>query len=212
MMQSFSVKRLVSAILVTAALSTLAGFAWVNAAGNQSEAALPSSAEYASLASQRTTTDQAPVIEDGVVTYDEYEAAIAQTATCAQQAGVRTIVEPGRGQRPSSIEFVAATLADADVSRARLDDCKARYLDDIEMTWALQNAQPTEQEQREAHRLLSACIESRGAVIDDGYLSVDDLNSLMLKRDAMTDSERAVFDAYLQCRAAVMEELGYVLP
>mgnify|MGYP007070997750 CR=1 FL=1 len=55
---------------------------------------------------------QATVLEDGVVTWAEHEAAIRQTADCLANAGVRVELQPAAGCKPTGLGFSVANLED----------------------------------------------------------------------------------------------------
>ncbi|MBI2765593.1 MAG: hypothetical protein HYX53_06740 [Chloroflexi bacterium] len=207
-------KRVASVALLAALVAAL-GYGLVRSLGtaDAQPAPLPRPQDFAATAVTRTTSEQAAALADGTVTLEEYEGAIQQTAQCAKLSGVDVQVEPGKGMRPSSLGFTAeGTLADAESSRQRLEKCKAEYMKAVETTWALQKANASTDEQLAAHALVTACIQDRGVVVEDGFLSIEDLNTLMLKREKMTTADRDLFEAYRACRDTVMEELGYLLP
>jgi hypothetical protein len=202
-----------TALIAAFCATALGGFLLVRATQHgDAQSALPTAEEYAAVQAGRTTSEQARAIADGNVTFQEFEAAIQRTAECASQAGVAIEIQPAVGKQPSSIGFRSGTLADAEAARTKLDECKAQYLREVETTWALQHAAPSSEEMTTAHRRLTECMTGLGAVVGDGFFSVDDLNTLMLKNEKRTSQERFTFDVYRRCRNVVAQEVGYVLP
>jgi hypothetical protein len=80
------------------------------------------------------------------------------------------------------------------------------------MTWVLQRANPSPAEMRVAHERLTACLVDGGTVIEDGFFSVDDLNTLLVKREKMTTDDHALFTLYFHCRDRLSQEMDYVFP
>lgn len=173
---------------------------------------LPSASDYSATAVGSAAGDQARALSDGEITLEELNDATSNVAACLRDAGVTVEVVPGAGLRPATLHTTAGrTLADASGVGATLNACRAEHIDAVETAWALQQAHSSSDEISAAHQMVSECILERGGTIDDGFLSVDDLNELMLNR-ARTPAENQTFDAYRQCKAPVAEALGYQLP
>lgn len=104
---------------------------------------------------------QATVLEDGVVTWAEHEAAIRQTADCLANAGVRVELQPAAGRKPTGLGFSVANLEDGTSAEARLAECKAKHLNDIESVWVTQS-QPSPPEFAQSRSWFVACMQGRG--------------------------------------------------
>lgn len=151
----------------------------------------------------------------GRVTQQEYEAAIQQTAACAREAGVQIEMDAGAGLRPSSIGFAASgSIQDAEAAKSKLDKCRSQFLTAVETTWAFQQASASTSDVQRAHQRLTQCMIEQGAVIADGFFSVDDLNQLLVKSTSKdrTEADLVLFNQYSRCRSVVATELGYTLP
>jgi len=202
-------------IIAFVAIGSIAYFAVQSQASASPKPALPSAQSYATSVAHKTTDFQAAALADGVITQQEYDAAIQQTAECATKAGVDVEVTPAAGDRASSIGFTAkGTIGDAQAAKAKLDTCSAQYLDNVQTAWALQKAAATPAQVKQAHQRLTQCMTDGGAVIADGYFSPDDLNALMLKVSSpeRTYADQLLFTRYGKCRSVVEEALGYTLP
>lgn len=142
----------------------------VQAIGISALAVTISSFGYAFAGARTNDTDldvakpsqsQAEALRDGVVTWAEHEAAIRQTADCLSNSGVQVELQPAVGRKPSALGFGVADLDDGSSAEARLAECKARYLNGVELAWVSQS-QPTAGEFADARDWFVNCMASRG--------------------------------------------------
>jgi hypothetical protein len=118
-------------------------------------------------AQSRESAQQASILSDGLVSWDEHEAAIASTAECLTEAGVRVEIHPADGRKASSIGFAVGSLAEGDVAQGELADCKATYLDRVQAAWVQQQLAERDDPQAFLDAYLESCIESRGERVPD---------------------------------------------
>lgn len=203
---------LAMAVLAVGAVGLSGVAAWRATLGAEFSRETPRAADYAATASAAGGT-QLNALSDGTVTLEEYNAAVDATASCVRAAGVDASVQAGAGLKPASVVLPpAASLAEADRARAIWTDCEKEHAEAVQTTWALQQGERTAAQFEEAHRLLSRCIQERGAVLSDGFLSVDDLNVLMTSAGSHSEQDAKVFEAYRACRESVTEQTGHRLP
>ncbi len=104
-----------------------------------------------SCSSPRPTPDE--ILSDGVVTEDEYRAALDHVGDCVESQGGEFEYSFDRDQTVA----MAVTGAGGDVDEL-VDDCVARHVGDVELVWADQNAPPPEKEALFYNEVVS-CVE-----------------------------------------------------
>jgi hypothetical protein len=185
------------------AVGTLAAVASSGIFANAEEAHVPSLSEVVQAAQTQAPDVQQVALADGVVSWDEHEAAIARTAQCARDAGVDVEMHEAVGRAPSRIGFVATSLEAGEASRARLDACRAVHLAAIDRVW-LRAALPDDPE-RAANAYLSGCLAERGFDIPGETPEGAVINVFSAARQ----DGGAAFSAALECIEQRRIEEGY---
>lgn len=127
--------------------------------------------EAKSLASERykTTSDfQKPMLEDGVVTFAEYERATLAEIDCIKKALPSVRVDgpnPTQSDHPT-LEYTLEVVGDipaeqeADFEKSQAE-CHATYLSDVGAVWATQDI-PSEEERKTLLASLRDCLVDAG--------------------------------------------------
>jgi hypothetical protein len=175
---------------------------------------MPSAPEYAASVPGSTTDEQADVLRDGVVSLEEYEASIQRTISCASAAGVQVEANPARGQRPTRMAFKAGSWSDAVAAKAAFDDCRSKFLDRVEIAWALEKSSFSEAESQSALAALEQCMQSRGGGGNvPGFENLDALGQFLIRPPEGDVSEWArLRRQYAPCKDLVEEQTGFRLP
>lgn len=119
---------------------------------------------------------QVAALDDGEVTYEEYEAAMTRAFACMREQGFQVDV---RGTRPYNgvpvLDFqvrgtTAGTSLDTDAGRALLEDCTTRHSTHVEGFW--QTLSPdavafTERRDAALRPLLRTCLEDNDVDVPD---------------------------------------------
>lgn len=164
----------------------------------------PTLAETVSGAQASANDEQAPALADGVVTWDEHEAAIAKVASCLESQGVSVTVETAAGHRPSSVGFAAPSLDAAERARALLEGCKQTYLSQVDAVWLAAN-RPTPSDIERGAAYVRDCLGSAGQLV---YPASGAVNGEQLAV-WLQDPSPAFHDAVIQCLVTRRQELGY---
>lgn len=153
----------VASLLVGSALVAGLSFTFASAQLDNAPAQSPANdlQRTVALARESASESQQPRLTDGVVTWDEHEAAILDVAACARSAGVSVVVNGARGKRPTTVGFTAPTLEQAEVARGQLDACKQQYLDAVDSVWLAQN-RPSAEQEAAIERWLAECLTEQG--------------------------------------------------
>lgn len=120
------------------------------------------------LADALTTTSefQRNLLNDGQLTYQEYEASVLATVQCLRERGVTISVEP-RPAPGKRIEFAYASTAEDDAAAsAAYDECYREYENLVDIVWFRQN-QPSEQTLDAARAALAKCLRAAGVALPD---------------------------------------------
>lgn len=112
----------------------------VDAGGGQA----PTAAEYSASVLASTSPFQREILQDGAVTFAEFESAKQRTIACARDAGLTVEVKPTAGLRPSSYGLSAPTEAELDVAVARLAECEREFISDVGIARAYAGYTPAE--------------------------------------------------------------------
>jgi hypothetical protein len=112
---------------------------------------------------------QRPALEDGVVTFDEYEAAALRTVQCINEGGMQ-------GEAPfdehTRVYVVGARWRSSgsregdQQKQAAVAACDAEHWNAISQAWSAQN-QPTEQVLQQARSALGTCLRNAGLSVPD---------------------------------------------
>lgn len=121
---------------------------------------------------QGTSDFQRERLQDGKLTYEEYESAVLATVKCLRDRGVVISVEPRRvaGNR---IEFAyASNDATDDAASSAYDACYRDYQTLVDIVWFQQN-QPSEETVQRARQALAACLREAGADLPEHPTAAD---------------------------------------
>lgn len=179
---------------------------------------LPSAGAYAASVAASTSPEQAAAMADGVVTLEEYEAAIQRYFACVSAHGVTPDPDPARGLRPSTFRFI---VPDADgvpdketveYYRTRMDACRMSHVEHVNIAWALQQAVTPQATIDESLRLVEACLSAAG--IERTFVTFGALvNALHNGFDAADPADQHFNLVYSRdCRLQVEEATGFQLP
>ncbi len=115
-------------------------------------------------AQQDAPAAQVDALADGVVTLQEVNDAVAQTAQCARDKGVNVEMRAGSDKVPNRVGFAAATLEDGESARQVLVDCQTRYLDRLSQTFSAQ-ARPDAEQTAAGREFMGRCMAARGITV-----------------------------------------------
>jgi hypothetical protein len=132
-------------------------------------AALFPSYDAATSAWTTMSAFQRGLIEDGEVSFADYEAAVLAFTQCVEEAGLSFLDEPAYNSGTRKFEFsivIGETVADADAGDADTMNCATEYFSHVQALWNWNNA-PTEAELQEADAAWRACMLDGGDDRDD---------------------------------------------
>lgn len=201
-------KRSIVLIAITA-IAGMSSFALVNAmqsANNAQEAAPQTAAEYAAGAGPNIPPEQWSALSDGVVNYEEHEAAIQRTIACATAAGVRMEVTPGAGLRVTQLGFVSSTWEENQASKKQLDTCVELHLNHIALARV---AEPVGVALiAESSARLVECMEATGTPGFDAATVRQTIDALVAKQNR-SQADYNTLKAWDTCRMHVEEATGF---
>ncbi|VAW09331.1 hypothetical protein MNBD_ACTINO02-3189, partial [hydrothermal vent metagenome] len=117
---------------------------------------------------------QAAALEDGVITFEEYEAAYERTVACMRDSGLVV-----KGPKPENAGRFLTYSFQAGVGGAEADEpCRREHLDLVNGLWLAQ-AVPSEAEAEVMAREYAACLRSAGVDVEDN-LSLQELDFVVL--------------------------------
>jgi len=122
-----------------------------------------------------TSDYQRAILEDGDLTFQEYERALLDTVACLQDAGVRIVSGPQLQSDGRTLHFSfsgGATIAGVDAAGQQYDICYAEHLDLVSLVWLFLDPK-TEQELQAARRSLVDCLREAGVDVADDPSDVD---------------------------------------
>lgn len=110
---------------------------------------------------------QADILEDGEVTFGEFEAAVAAYSSCLEELGVA--VEAEYSDTNESFDYTF-TLPGGDVGAAleapEAVACHEEYVSRVELVWADQVG-PSAEEDRAFYEAIAACMRAQGFEVAD---------------------------------------------
>jgi hypothetical protein len=191
-----------------ATAATAASFGLVSAFSGQGEngAATTPAADSVRIDAGIPVGQQA-ALADGVVTLQEYEAAVQRTLACATAAGVKVEPTPGAGLRPTSFGFASASREELAASHKRVDACREAHLNGIEMALAHQPVAADVIDQ--SRQLLAQCVSSRLAVGSFDANSVVRAVEGSLASPSRSGADWDMLRAWDTCRSSVEEATGF---
>ncbi|MCL2454027.1 MAG: hypothetical protein FWD18_01805 [Micrococcales bacterium] len=144
---------------------------------------------------------QRNILEDGVVTYAEYESAIIAERQCVQDAGfeVSEVMDIGAGQLGFTTEISTAGAADPDaaVTEAHrvIDACGEEYAKYVATAWAESQVitDPAERERLQAQ--FASCLKDAGLRVS----ADNDLETLLDAVQEVSPSDSSTFEAVTRC-------------
>jgi hypothetical protein len=137
----------------------LAMMAALLACGSDPEKAVPRAVEVSEF--------QQELLQDGDITFDEMELAVASYADCLSELGITTEADYSLLSRSYSYEF-STESADVEslLESPEGQACKSHYLDDVELVFADQFG-PTEQEDAQYYEAVAHCMREAGFDVED---------------------------------------------
>jgi hypothetical protein len=153
-----------------------------------------------------TSEYQRAILEDGVVEFEEYEAAVLETIRCIEDAGFEITGGPELRGGQFHYSWGSPGSSDPDGSRGREvgTRCAGEYSSDVQKAWLTQNMPSEEEQQRihsEAARLFRECLADAGWPVDQetraeeltsmlGAMAEEDLRHLASHQTCQADIER----------------------
>ena len=162
----------------------------------------PATAEIAAQARAHAPASQQPALMDGVVARAELDAAIDRVASCAASSGVSVEVREGVAGQPRSLGFSAPNLADAEVSRLKLEACKHEHLEDVQTVFNAQN-RPSREQVAAGWQWFGQCMAAQGVSTQARAVSEEQMIAWLTSEDA------AVLGANARCVGQHHERFGF---
>lgn len=157
-----------------------------------------------------------PSLRDDPVTFDELNAAISETISCIEDAGMSVDVFPAEGLRPTAFR-VSASDADGEpdaetvrAAQAATAQCNDALLTPVSDRWRALQPEPSESEIQTLYDWLEACVAS-GGVPDEPIR----FGTFTVYRNAPADGPSVSSEdgaAYIQCAIGAQEETGLLAP
>jgi hypothetical protein len=153
-------------VALTLAIATLLAVA---CGGQKQDRPLP---EGLGDALKATSAFQRNLLQDGELTYSEYESSVLATVQCLKDRGVTISVEP-RLVPGKRLEFAYETSEANDASASSAyDDCYREYENLVDIVWYRQNA-PSQQQLDAARAALADCLRKAGVDLPEHPTSTD---------------------------------------
>ena len=145
------------------------------------------------------TEEQREAMDDGVVTFAEYEAAALRVVQCIDEIGGDIHGEAPYNERTQRFELaargrLASDPAEEERRTRETAACYEQYWNGINQAWGSQN-QPTEQELHEARQAFAQCLRDAGVSVPDPA-SQEDFAGLEQQ------------EAFVPCAERIGEEYG----
>lgn len=141
-----------------------------SACGGQEHPKLEAAGLGAAL--QTASAFQRERLEDGRLTYEEYESAVLATVKCLRDQGVVISVEP-RPAAGNRIEFAYASTEETDArAAAAYEACYREYQNLIDAVWYQQH-QPGDETIQRARQALAECLREAGAELPEQPTAAD---------------------------------------
>jgi hypothetical protein len=171
-----------------------------------------------SRANKEASEFEQSLLEDGVLTFDEYEQATFAAVECMKSAGFG--IGPGDGPEvPENTEGPRLTSRgkytynpfsppnfNKDEFIRIVTECKRRYSDVVDFFWAIKTA-PTEVELQTMRASIGSCLRDTGHEVPEHPSSLD-LARVMYPPDGKPAAGVGPPEFYLQCAQPVAEEHG----
>jgi hypothetical protein len=162
------------ALLVVAAVAAVASD---QATGGRARSTYPSGPEMAAALDAGVSAEQRGALADGVVTRQEYEAAIEATAVCLERtgapAGVKVLRDAGAGPAGTTRLTWTSTVGDAETGASELmRGCFERHSSAVHLVWELENV-PSPQTLERRSRAIGTCLAAAGLSEVQGMIMFD---------------------------------------
>lgn len=119
-----------------------------------------------------TSEFQRERLQDGKLTYEEYESAVLATVQCLRDRGVVISVEPRRASG-NLLQFAWASTAETDAAGwPAYESCYREHQALIDLLWSQQN-QPSEETVQRARAALADCLREAGEDLPENPASAD---------------------------------------
>lgn len=146
-----------TALVVLSVSMAVGGWAWARETSGAQD--LPTVPQLIAAFEPEWTDEQESILEDGVITREEYAAATDRVAECLEGYGLTVQREQGMG--PGGIDLLSTeSPASSGDPRSRIMDCYERYRGKLAIIWAEQN-RPTADQLAERAADINTCLSSR---------------------------------------------------
>lgn len=159
---------------------------------------------------------QSELLQDGVLTFSEYEAAVFAAVKCERDAGLQIFAYPvpGTAQRPGpeltargEYQYlpVPPEGSDGAALHRAFDECEARYAGALRPLWA-DHVAPTEKDMQSARDMIAKCLREHG-VKAPNQPSGNELMQLAFPPNGVPSHPRPN-EPYLGCANSAAESYG----
>lgn len=189
-------KRLVATISAAASVFLASCF---NGQEAKEPQASPTRASAIAALAAGASAPQRRILEDGKLTYEEYESSVLATVACLEAGGMAIVVPPELDVDGKTLKFsYSGGPSDTDGSAAQgvYRKCYNEYQSRVDQGWAYLQ-QPPESVLREARASLLRCLRDRGVAVPE-TLEPSDIEGLPVLAG----------EHYLPCLSAVQQEFG----
>jgi hypothetical protein len=147
-----------AAFTVFAASLAVGGWAWAQESSSEQEH--PTAPQLIESLKPELNEEQEAALADGVLTREEYDAALDRVVVCLEAEGLTVHREPGRG--PGGVDQIwTESPASAGGPRDVVLGCYERHQGKLSMVWAEQN-RPTADEFAAHASAVDSCMASKG--------------------------------------------------
>jgi|SRR6185312_3561491 hypothetical protein len=163
--------RSVGAALLFGALLPMLASCGTPTAGKSSPALTPFSDSMrpsSSSAIAGAPAFQKAILQDGTVTFDEYQRAVFATIQCAKDHGVKILTGPtlGPGKKYVYTMGGGTTTADLGATQAQYVNCLNQYENLVDIAWT-NETRPTQDQVNKARAALITCLQQAGLTVPD---------------------------------------------
>jgi hypothetical protein len=146
---------------------------------------------------------QSDMLADGRVTAGEYDAAALAFIGCGREAGYEYVGSETpnmRGRYNFIFRGSKTSSGSLEDQHRSIAECRAEYLDAVELFWARHTA-PSEEELQDARRAFAACLNDRGLTVPEDP-SPGQMAELLIGPDGRFPS------AMRDCQSLIEEQFG----
>ena len=160
--------RSVGAALLLGALLPMLASCGTSTAGKGSATLTPFSDSMrpsSSSAIARAPAFQKAILQDGTVTFDEYQKSVFATIQCAKDHGAKILTGPTLGPGKKYVyTYAMGDGASADSGQAAYMDCFNQYENLIDIAWTYET-KPTQEQSNKARAALITCLQQAGLTV-----------------------------------------------